>query len=96
MKSKKEYLMKLLNSLQKSRPLAKGLLILIKENQIDEKTIETVSDMMIQTVDTIVEKKHQQKVQEGIEKLKHITAKEERHREQQTATKELESKIDNL
>ncbi len=96
MKSKKEYLIKLLTWLQTSRPLAKGLLILIEQQQVDQKTIEIISDIMIRTVDTIVQKKHQEKVKKWIETLKKMQIKEKKEAKERKADEYLASKIDNL
>jgi hypothetical protein len=44
--SKKEYLTKLLDQFKDKRPLAKGLLEMINKDQLNEKTITSLSDII--------------------------------------------------
>lgn len=51
---------------------------------------------MIRTVDTIVQKKHQEKVKKWIETLKKMQIKEKKEAKERKADEYLASKIDNL
>jgi hypothetical protein len=73
--TKKEYILKILDATMEYFPLARGLKILIASEALDDTVIDTLINVLNQTIDgvnDIVTKNKLQKSKEFLEKLKSI------------------------
>ena len=92
--SKKEYILKVLDALVGYRALARGLKILIEGNVLDEKTIDSLVDILGQTIQETKDSESKWKLQKSkeiIEKLQKI--ERDQHLRDQTSLDQLDAMI---
>lgn len=92
--TKKEYILKVLDALIGYRPLARGLKILVEGNVLEDKTIDSLVDILATTIDEINDGEAREKLQKSkdvIEKIKHI--EREQHLRDEKSLGELDSII---
>ena len=73
--NKKDYIVKVLTSIQQERPPAVGLIALVQKNKLDEYTIDAIQKMLISAVDSVYEKYASDKIQKAtniINKIKEL------------------------
>jgi len=61
--TKKDYILKVLDALTGTRPLARGLKILVNGNALDDKTIDNLADIFAKTIDEIEDSEAKTKLQ---------------------------------
>ena len=92
--TKKDYILKVLDALTGTRPLERGLKILVNGYALDDKTIDNLADIFAKTIDEIEDSEAKTKLQKWkdvLEKLKKIEW--EQHLKDQTSLDELDSMI---
>lgn len=92
--TKKEYILKVLDALVGYWPLARGLKILIDGNALDDKTIDSLVDILSKTIDEIKDGETKEKLQKSksvLEQLKKIEW--EQHVRDEASLKELDKMI---
>lgn len=95
--TKKEYILKVLDALIGIWPLARGLKILVEGNVLDDKTIDSLVDILATTIDEINDGEAREKLQKSkdvIEKIKHI--EREQHARDEKSLEELDQMIKNI
>ncbi len=93
--NRKDYVVKLLTAIQEDRPLAKGLLLLIKGGSVDDKTIDALSRIFVDAVNKVHTKVNEEKVKKWADILEKIRTMEE-WENNDAELKELEDMIDEL
>ena len=95
--TKKEYMLKILDSLVGYWPLARGLKILVEWNALDDKTIDSLVAILDKTIDEIQDSETKEKLQKSkdiLEKLK--TIEREQHLRDQKSLDELDTMIKDM
>jgi len=93
--TKKEYILKILDALMGSWPLARGLKILVEGDALDEDTIQKIVDIFAKTIDEIEDSKDKEKLiksKNALEKLKQI--EQEQHLRDEKSLGELDKMIE--
>jgi len=92
--TKQAYILKVLDALIGIWPLARGLKILVEGNVLDDKTIDSLVDILATTIDEINDGEAKEKLQKSkdiIEKIKHI--EREQHLRDEKSLDELDAMI---
>lgn len=95
--SKKEYILKLLETLIDIREPAKGLKLLVENNEMDEATIEKLYNAFKASVKEVVQGVEKEKLEKGIlflEKLKTLEADGKKQDEKDL--EELDQMLENM
>lgn len=77
--TKKDYILKILDALMGSWPLARGLKILVEGDALDENTVQKIVDIFAKTIDEIEDGETKEKLlrsKNTLEKLKEIEQKQ--------------------
>ena len=93
--TKKEYILKILDALMGSWPLARGLKILVEGDALDENTVQKIVDIFAKTIDEIQDSKDKEKLiksKNALEKLKQI--EQEQHLRDEKSLGELDKMIE--
>jgi len=91
--TKKQYVIKLLTALENDRPLAKGLLTLIQQWEVDDETIGALSKIFIQAVNKVSQKINTKKLEKAWDILRKI---QEIESHEKNGLEELDIIIDEL
>lgn len=70
--TKKEYILKVLENLKESWPLAPGLLVLVQNWSLDDSTIDALTDIFKEAIKNVADKVKRNELQAGIDKLQEI------------------------
>lgn len=92
--TKKDYILKVLDALIGTWPLARGLKILVEGNALSEETIDSLVDILSKTIDGLQDSKTKEKLQKSkdiIERIKHI--EREQHLRNEKSLGELDEMI---
>jgi len=92
--SKKEYILKIMDALMDSWPLARGIKILVEGNALDDATIDGLIDIFSKAIKGINDNETKQKLQRSkdvLEKLKAI--EREQHLRDEKSLEELDEMI---
>lgn len=95
--TKKEYIIKVLDALIGTRPLARGLKILVDGNTLDDTTIDSLVDIFAKTIDSLQDGETKEKLQKSkniLEQLKKI--EQESHLRDEKSLEELDQMIQNI
>ena len=93
--TKKDYILKILDALMGSWPLARGLKILVEGDALDENTVQKIVDIFAKTIDEIEDSKDKEKLiksKNALEKLKQI--EQEQHLRDEKSLGELDKMIE--
>ena len=93
--TKKDYILKILDALMWSWPLARGLKILVEGDALDEDTVQKIVDIFAKTIDEIEDSKEKEKLiksKNALEKLKQI--EQEQHLRDEKSLGELDKMIE--
>lgn len=93
--TKKDYILKILDALMGSWPLARGLKILVEGDTLDEDTVQKIVDIFAKTIDEIEDSKEKEKLiksKNALEKLKQI--EQEQHLRDEKSLGELDKMIE--
>lgn len=93
--TKKDYILKILDALMGSWPLARGLKILVEGDALDENTVQKIVDIFAKTIDEIQDSKDKEKLiksKNALEKLKQI--EQEQHLRDEKSLGELDKMIE--
>lgn len=93
--TKKDYILKILDALMGSWPLARGLKILVEGDALDEDTVQKIVDIFAKTIDEIEDSKDKEKLiksKNALEKLKQI--EKEQHLRDEKSLEELDKMIE--
>ncbi len=95
--TRKEYLLKVLSFLEKDRPVATGLKILIQEDALDTETLDTIQKIL----DDAIAKTKDQKEKNRLLKIRsHLDTLQQREQEERAMEEQdllnLESELENL
>lgn len=93
--TKKDYILKILDALMWSWPLARGLKILVEGDALDEDTVQKIVDIFAKTIDEIEDSKEKEKLiksKNALEKLKQI--EQEQHLRDEKSLEELDKMIE--
>lgn len=91
---KKDYILKLLDSLNSSRPLAEWLIKLIEENAVDDNSIDALISIFSTAMDSITDSSNKAKIQHWMKVLKKIKTMEAAEHTQES--KDLQDMLDEL
>jgi hypothetical protein len=69
---KKSYIISMLHRLQPYRPLAEGILALVEETQVTDKTLDSILDLLHQGIKQVQSQKGQESFQKAIELVQKI------------------------
>lgn len=95
--TKKEYILKVLDTLIGYRPLARGLKILMDGNALDDKTIDSLVDIFAKTIDESKDSEAKEKLQKSKDILEKIQKIErEQHLRDQKSLNELDTMIKDI
>lgn len=83
--TKKEYIINVLEKLQDSRELAPGLLILVQSGDLDDDTIDALTDIFKKAIKTVSDKVKRDELQAWIDKLQAIKQAELDEKEKEAA-----------
>ena len=92
--SKKDYILKIMDALMDSWPLARGIKILVEGNALDDATIDGLIDIFSKAIKGINDNETKQKLQRSkdvLEKLKAI--EREQHLRDEKSLEELDEMI---
>lgn len=83
--TKKDYIIKVLDALMGTRPLARGLKILIDGNALDDNTIDSLVDIFAKTIESLQDGEAKEKLQKSQKVLQKLQAIEREQHQQDEA-----------
>ena len=95
--TKKEYILKMLDGLKDSRPMAAGLKLLVEKDVLAAGLIDRLTEIFKNAINTVTDKTQKEKLQKGadfLEKLKAVEA--EQHEQEEKELQELDKMLANF